>query len=76
MQLSTKAEVHPDTHTRHSSLFELEIVKLKEEFGTYVFKLLPLIFNKTILLKKMQCTKALLTTSKVKRIDDKLQNIY
>lgn len=52
MQLSTKAEVHPDTHTRHNSLFELEIVKLKEEFGTYVFKLLPLIFNKTILLKK------------------------
>lgn len=52
MQLSTKAEVHPDTHTRHNSLFEQEIVKLKEEFGTYVFKLLPLIFNKTILLIK------------------------
>ena len=52
MQLSTKAEVHPDNHTRHNSLFELEIVKLKEEFGTYAFKLLPLIFNKTILLKK------------------------
>lgn len=42
------------TLTRHNSLFEQEIVKLKEEFGTYVFKLLPLIFNKTILLiKKM-----------------------
>lgn len=70
MQLSTKAEVHPDTHTRHNSLFELEIVKPKEEFGTYAFKLLPLIFNKTILLKKkkkMQCTKALLTTRKVKK---------
>lgn len=52
MQLSTKAEVHPDTHTRHNSPFEQEIVKLKEEFGTYVFKLLPLIFNKTILLIK------------------------
>lgn len=70
MQLSTKAEVYPDNHTRHNSLFELEIVKLKEEFGTYAFKLLPLIFNKTILLKKkkkMQCTKALLTTRKVKK---------